>query len=301
MSDALRALLNAVIDYAGLFPPAQLPLDEVVRRYADYRRGPDARMLGRLVIPAARLPELTRYVSELFAEGPPLSLAVLGRPAERMADWLAGLRVDMEEVAHIRAVHEGRVRVDGFEARLPPEALVEGVRPAVGVLGSLPAFVEMPGGVADRAAVGAVVGGLVPAGAGFKLRCGGTSAASFPSAEQVAFVLCACRDAGVPLKLTAGLHHPLPRFDPSIGATMHGFVNVFTAGVLAAAGADEATVTELLRDAEPGHFAFDSELRWKDRTATAAEVAAARRSGVLSFGSCSFDEPRDDLRALGWL
>jgi hypothetical protein len=41
-------------------------------------------------------------------------------------------------------------------------------------------------------------------------------------------------------------------------------------------------------------------LRWRDRTASAAEVERARGLFV-AFGSCSFDEPVDDLRALGLL
>ena len=55
-------------------------------------------------------------------------------------------------------------------------------------------------------------------------------------------------------------------------------------------------------DREREHFAFcDDGLTWKNVAASTEEVAAARRDFVTSFGSCSFDEPRDDLRALGWL
>ena len=57
MNASLRALLSGVVDYAGLFPPAGLPLDQAIRNYARYRQGSDAWMLGRFVIPAARLAE----------------------------------------------------------------------------------------------------------------------------------------------------------------------------------------------------------------------------------------------------
>src|SRR5262249_54443685 len=68
---------------------------------------------------------------------------------------------------------------------------------------------------------------------GIKGRWGGLGASAFPSPEQVAFALVACRDAGVPLKATAGLHHPLRHFDAGVKAKMHGFLNVFGAGALA--------------------------------------------------------------------
>jgi hypothetical protein len=119
----------------------------------------------------------------------------------------------------------------------------------------------------------------------------------------VAFALAACRHAGVALKCTAGLHHPLRHFDASMQVHMHGFVNVFAAGVLAhACGLGEGPLRRILEDETPGHFVFGAAgLRWGEHAATVEEVRAARRDAVLSFGSCSFDEPCDDLRALGWL
>jgi hypothetical protein len=139
--------------------------------------------------------------------------------------------------------------------------------------------------------------------AGFKLRCGGLDATSFPSAELVAFVLSACRDAEVALKCTAGLHHPIRRFDAGVNATMHGFLNVFGAGVLAAArGLKEHHIVQILMDEDPTSFVLnDRGLCWKEDCATVAEIEKARETSVISFGSCSFDEPREDLRALGLL
>jgi hypothetical protein len=139
--------------------------------------------------------------------------------------------------------------------------------------------------------------------AGFKLRCGGLEASAFPTAEQIAFVIQSAVLHDVPLKATAGLHHPIRRFDSSVQATMHGFINVFAAGVLGYAQRIEpSTLVRLLHDEDPGHFVFDdSGLRWGSLHATTQQITAARRQAVLSFGSCSFDEPRDDLRALGWL
>ena len=57
MSATLRVLLGSIVDYAGLFPPARLPLDQAVRNYLRYRSEPESWMLGRFVLPAARLDE----------------------------------------------------------------------------------------------------------------------------------------------------------------------------------------------------------------------------------------------------
>jgi hypothetical protein len=107
----------------------------------------------------------------------------------------------------------------------------------------------------------------------------------------------------MPLKFTAGLHHPIRHHDASLGAMMHGFLNVFVAGVLATArGLDAADVRDIIEEEDAGSFVFtDDGLRWRNHRASVEEIEFARRSAVMSFGSCSFDEPRDDLRALGLL
>ena len=84
---------------------------------------------------------------------------------------------------------------------------------------------------------------------------------------------------------------------------MHGFLNVFAAGALGhALGLNEGELRAILTDEDADHFACDNAgLRWRGLRATPQQVAAARREAVTSFGSCSIDEPRDGLRALGWL
>ena len=67
MSPSLRALLHGIIDYAGLFPPANLPLDQAVRNYARYCTEPDSWMLGRFVCPVTELAELINRVQTLQA------------------------------------------------------------------------------------------------------------------------------------------------------------------------------------------------------------------------------------------
>ena len=44
MQESLRALLAGIIDYAGMFPPAKLPLDVAVKNYDAYKKGEHAWM-----------------------------------------------------------------------------------------------------------------------------------------------------------------------------------------------------------------------------------------------------------------
>jgi hypothetical protein len=297
---SVRAFLSGIIDYAGLFPPAKLPLDQAIRNYANYRAGRDAWMLGRFVIPAARLAELEAYVAPL-ASGPPLPFSVLGRGGETVDAFRAGVEADLETVAAFRARHGSGVLLAAYEVKPPPDALqgpvaevLEGSTKALGAAG-LGVVYEMPP-TSPSSLFARMRGGA----AGVKLRCGGPEAAAFPSCEQVAAVIAACRDNGLALKCTAGLHHPIRHFDRAAGTKMHGFLNVFGAGVLACTlRLDEATIRAILAEEDVSNFGFDEiGFGWKQYHALTDEIIAARRQFVVAFGSCSFDEPRADLRAM---
>jgi hypothetical protein len=119
-----------------------------------------------------------------------------------------------------------------------------------------------------------------------KVRCGGKR---IPTVAELAAFVAACRDLQVPFKATAGLHHAV-RSDEQ-----HGFVNLLAA---AAFGDEEAALAET----DASAFSLDEEaFRWRDREASPEEIATMRRELFVSFGSCSFDEPIDELRALGFL
>jgi hypothetical protein len=138
---------------------------------------------------------------------------------------------------------------------------------------------------------------------GMKLRCGGIDPSAFPSTEQLAYAIEEAAADQIPLKFTAGLHHPIRRYDPGLHCDMHGFLNVLTASILAYVhGVNHETVKTVLEDREPESFSFEEDrLGWGDRSVSRERINAVRLQAGLSFGSCSFDEPRDDLRTLGLL
>jgi hypothetical protein len=316
MFAGLRALLAGVIDYAGLFPPASLPLEQAFANLVRYRQSPESWMLARFVCPAARLAELQPLVAALETSTPPVPLAVLGRGGKTVREFLTGLMEDLNQMLGFLHHARDRTTLDALELRLPAEflhpdreenlrALLPGPQALLLQAGiKLDTFFEIEPGPGWRAGTATLLRALSGASSslGFKLRCGGTTAAGFPPPEDVALAITACRDARVPLKFTAGLHHPIRRFDTGVQATMHGFLNVFGAAVLAhARGLDQEQLRPILLDENPASFRFGEDgFRWRGWHATTAEMEAARRQ-VVSFGSCSFDEPVHDLRGLGLL
>jgi hypothetical protein len=317
MDRALRALLEGLIDYAGLFPPARLAMEPAFRNYLAYRASDDWWMLGRFLCPVARLGELEPLLSEVPAH-PPVPLSAIARPVESAIALAESLAEDAAALRALQDRNAGRIRTEALEVRLPEDAARPAAVTAIAAaavahlagrrLTPAPVFLEAGWGPEWRERVGAAVLGIAAAraagaDAGLKLRCGGLEPSDYPSAGQLAFAVAACRRAGVPFKATAGLHHPLRHQDEGAGARMHGFLNLFGAAVLAQAGQmPEEAVAEMLEDGSAESFRFaDGSFGWKEHEASAGEVEAARHELATSYGSCSFDEPRDDLRALGLL
>ena len=81
MKTSLSAFQDHLIDYAGLFPPANLSLDAAIENYAQYINSEDSWMLGPFILPVSKLDELHTY-ADLFLEKRPLKLSITGRKSD---------------------------------------------------------------------------------------------------------------------------------------------------------------------------------------------------------------------------
>jgi hypothetical protein len=80
---------------------------------------------------------------------------------------------------------------------------------------------------------------------------------------------------------------------------MFGYLNVFLAAALMANGLGDADVVRLLEERDPDAFELAPDaVGWRGHTITAEEAQRVRDTVAVSFGSCSFREPVDELRAL---
>ncbi|MBA3960279.1 MAG: hypothetical protein H0X40_00040 [Chthoniobacterales bacterium] len=294
-SAALRALLEHAIDYAGLFPPADLALEPALENQASYVRSQDRWMLGAFILPIGKFAAAPSQLT-LFSRENPLRVSALGPKTADAAEFREQLKKAADAIAGFRN-DDGGVLVTQFEMPLPPGSVAESLGAVKDSLGQLRLsfFWEAPADAAER-----TIAALAGSAFGFKLRTGGVIADAFPTDAQIARALVASAKHRVPIKFTAGLHHPVKKFHESVATKMHGFLNVLGAGVLAAEHCwNEIQTAEMLADENAGSFNFDdATFRWRNWSITTSQITARRRL-VTSLGSCSFDEPRDDLRALG--
>ncbi len=277
----IRRLLAGAIDYAGLFPPAGLDMAHAVETYERYRAGEQFWMLGSFVVQAARLAELERQIKH---DQRPWTVSALVGP---------GIEDELELVE--RFTRSGAGKVTSIEAKVSAPAQIRFTRERV------PRHLTIYFEIADLALLSSVR----DSGSRAKLRTGGVTPESFPPAVEVAAFIRAAWQRQVPFKCTAGLHHALRSehaLSDSAGnhrVVMHGFLNVMLASAFAQTAVSLEELVEMLEAPSASAFGCEPDgLTWQNYRVTNQQVGLARERGFVSFGSCSFTEPVEELQAL---
>src|SRR6185369_4348647 len=233
------------IDYAGLFPPANPSMEQVVRHYHSYRTGDDRWALGRLVVPANRLEELAQSMQSVeIPPGEPWLLSALLGPEPL---------VDLDRIDRFNSEHPSIARVDSCEGRLAEPERITAV--AKRCVSGIALYCELPLD-ANKANLDknleAILDVVKTAGARAKIRMGGVTPDLFPHPERVLHFLSAVTTARIPFKATAGLHHPLRSTYPltyephAPTGMMYGFLNLVFATAALLAGVDIERASGLL-------------------------------------------------------
>ena len=326
MERLIKKYLTGIFDYAGLFPPAALSLENAMEEYIRYRHSEYDWLLSHFVITHTKLEDLY----DLSAREPelpdPLRLSITAAPTKTVKEFLDQLEKIEDNIIQLHKSLRIKLKTDVLEIKLPDEIhhmeTEEDILPlldaAVSKFGEnhlLPEciFFEVPGfNFSKDIALKAIQALKIQNEklkqneyefynhSGFKIRCGGVEAFHFPPAEYVAFLISTAASLEIPLKYTAGLHHPYRRYHDSVKTEMHGFINVLGASFLSAAHQlTEQQLTEMLLDEDPANFSFSDDIfEWKGHQIALKEIRDLRRDQVTTIGSCSIAEPVEDLQKL---
>ncbi|HEX6235486.1 MAG TPA: hypothetical protein VFZ63_20320 [Jiangellaceae bacterium] len=276
---SIPLLFHRLVDDAALFPPGNTPMPDAVPAHERHRGEWYAPLVGPFLCPASRLGEVGQFTSGrvgviVVASGP-------GDIAPAVDSVLADRQLELR----------------GIEVPLRGEPLDESARRTLVALDTalldvddpdqLPVYVEIPRVPGWRDALDQVA----VAGYRGKFRTGGETAEAFPGESEVAEFVLACLEFDVRFKFTAGLHHAI-RNTTADGLEQHGFLNVLLAVAEALDGADATALARTLagRDA--------TTLADRIRTLPVGRAATVR-TWFGSYGSCSIDEPLQDLLDLG--
>jgi hypothetical protein len=290
MGQAIRTLLSAIVDYAGLFPPAKLDMAIAIAQYRHHQTEPQSWMLGRFVL---RLSQLEQFQQSIPVDQPQIVSLILDGELEGALKQLNLL---------IRSSPSSAIQIAALE--IPPCPLTQLQQ----ILPQLPGETEVYCEIPWESELNSYLEVLLSFGASVKIRSGGLTPEAFPPSVQLSRILFSLAQSRIPFKATAGLHHPLPVTCPlsatpgSPLVTMQGFLNVAIAATFAYT--QKATLAEIQTILETSTVndwqLSDQEICWGlNQPLSLADIQIARRQFFRSFGSCSFQEPIEDLRLLG--
>lgn len=297
--DARTAAFAALVDYAGLFPPASLSMPEAVDAYRTLRAGSHEWVAGRFLCRASNLADLARVATTTFRSGEaPWEVGVIfDLPPGESAALCIDFQAEMDPVMTIAAA----------EARLsdPTAGGVNSLLDAMlSVAPEVVPFIEVDANVPIPNQIDLVASALVERRrvGGAKLRCGGVTKEMFPSTTQVAEFIVSATSRSLPFKATAGLHQPIRHYDENVGIERHGFLNILMAAALAESGMDQEGVESVVADTDPDAFAVSAMFAsWNGHNVPGSALRRIRQSGFIAYGSCDFDEPIEALAHLGFL
>jgi hypothetical protein len=299
--NSIIPLLTGIVDYAGLFPPAKMYMIPAVRNYAQYLSEEHSWMLGRFVVPATRLGEFESAAYDHLprtADEDPWRLSVL---ASGNLDSEMALVADFNQ-RHLDTGRAGNALIDSVEVKASSSDDIH--RAARSIPPLLQTYFEVA--VSDDPSD--VLSAVVDRNGRAKVRTGGTTRELFPPAEQLARFFAACDHFNVAFKATAGLHHPISSdypmtYDPAgDSARMFGFINLFLSAAFLREGLSLQEAIDLLEEESPSSFQFDDRgITWREHCLKNDALSRMRSEFAISFGSCSFQEPIDELKGIGLL
>jgi len=297
--DARTAAFAALIDYAGLFPPASQSMSDAVDSYRAVRSDPSAWVAGRFLCRASQLMDLAAVAMSSFAanESAWEVGVIFDLPPGESAALAIDFRSEMNPAMTVAAA-EAKLTAPTSEAA---SALLDAM---LSVATDVVPFVEVDRSAGISCQIGLVADALRSRRrvGGVKLRCGGVSADMFPTPGEVAEFIMAATDRRLPFKATAGLHEPVRHFDRDIGTDRHGFVNILMAAALAESGSDRRTIESVIADSDPDSFSLNAAFAsWRGDEVSGSALRRMRQSGFVAYGSCDFNEPIDALVHLGFV
>ncbi|MEM7783102.1 MAG: hypothetical protein AAF623_07095 [Planctomycetota bacterium] len=303
--NALQELLTNTVDYAGLFPPASLSLDQVVANYSQYQASDEKSMLARLILPANKLqafekevqssPDVTGLPWKISGLVPPIQFNNGTASAEALENALATIQKFNSDHSDIGQVDVVEVKVTNeSELNATVESIPESIIP----------FIEIP--LAKLELLDQISAARSTQKVFAKIRTGGIAPELIPSVQSVASFIIRCASLELGFKATAGLHHPirseyrLTYEEDSKIATMHGYLNLFVAASIAFHHKTPIdTITAILETSDANQFKITPQaISWRDLTVTGEQIRKFRERGLASFGSCSFLEPVSEIVAI---
>ncbi len=286
----LDNVVQGLFDHAGMFPPAakdfQTSLADAAA-FASRLQRPHL-VATDMVLTSETLPQLTPHAMQEagFEAGRTCTVCLVGVPSSQAAPVSA----QVAAWNALASVEDPAAQVTGLDVVLEDEADWDEVWLAGITLPDVARFVEPAGPPSNWVEqLDDICPRLQTEGAGLKWRCAGPTAVDAPT---LATILEAVAHHGIAAKATQGLHHPL-------ASEQHpfGFLSLLVALRLRQVLGEEFghdDIQSCLKERDPAAFDFRAGIQWRNHH---VGIDAIANLPLFRVGSCSLDEPDEDLAA----
>lgn len=295
--DTLDVLLSELFDYAGMFPPAALSFESAARESTALRSS-----LKRPWLVGNDLVLDTKWAQELASKRPQEwgysrtpSICLLATEAP------ASVLTTCDDLLMKREGNPSRYSIASLEARCTAASLQETIESFTEYCSKHRIILALEpdlSGAHWRSELDACLRHITQDSAkmdtlALKVRCNGDTAIT---REKAPIIIEEATASGVHLKLTGGLHHPIVEAE-RYGNTF-GFLTIAAAVMFRRALGTRFTVdhcARLLSSDSVASLSFGETIRFEELEISNIDLVKAKNSALFAIGTCSLQEPDEDL------
>ncbi len=317
---SLNIFMQGLLDYAGLFPPATLSLQNSLKNFAEYYHHNQKEWLGKFILPINKINETISILNKqnIFSTlENKAQLSIILSNCKSLSEYKNCAQNDLISIKNLINQIGNTINICSFEI-LPPidifnsgntdllknfliyssEVLFE-FKDKTDFYCELPLSEKLNDYLTTIKIHNENINLLKIS---VKLRTGGVTQQQIPSSKDIAEAIFLCAKHKIPLKATAGLHVPVPNENLQVGAKLHGFLNIFSCMLLCynqilidknIINIEE--IKKIISSYSYKDFKFsETGLQIgenKDRFISNQSMTALRKNYIKSFGTCSFLEP----------
>ncbi|WGL61045.1 hypothetical protein QEJ31_05480 [Pigmentibacter sp. JX0631] len=318
---SLNIFMHELLDYAGLFPPAKLTLQESLLNYSSYTKHIQKNWLGKFILPSNKIAECIEIMlnQKIFkSNNASLKFSIILNSCEKINDYSGIIDSDLKLIDQFESACKNKISIDSIEFFPPKEVFQPNNLSLFKNMLSLVdnklcnakkikyKYLEIPFSENINEYIEFISDfNLNQKEIKFciKLRTGGVTPQQIPSAFHIAQAIRLSAEKQIPIKATAGLHVPVPNDNPEVGARLHGFFNIFSCLLLCYKKL--LTISEMeniLENYSYSDFKFTEDgFTVGNKFLANAEMTHLRNSFIKSFGTCSFLEPIEHLHENNFL
>ncbi len=276
-------LITGLFDYAGMFPPANLSLEEAVKEALSFNKTLKRPFLVRTegVFNATDIGSVAGQLQRLSsADRETFKVTILLDAGDELS-------TKVKEVCQVlKASHQ--LQLAAVELKLSSKEHFDQVTELNKTFPCVQIYLEPVKEIREEAIRFAEKEKL-----GIKVRAAGPTAVK---THELAALICKLASEKIPLKVTQGLHAPFISGDAPTG-----FLSLALAVYFARVGANSNQIEEILRISglnELGNTNEEQRLLFKDLELHIDKINDLNEEQILCIGSCSIREPDDYLKKL---